>query len=141
MTRHEAIFEWIQQYPNISDLFTFDFGKLEKDSAMFRFISDETVIKDITGEETVEYKFAIGEYHDYTNEPFTKENIENVEAIDEFIEWVKTQNKLRNYPQIENATVEKIEAFRTGSGIGSVDPIMRKAQYTFTVNVTYTKGG
>ena len=141
MTRHEAMFKWIQTYPSVSKLFTYDFGKIEEDSSLFRFISEESVIKDITGEETVEYKFAIGEYRSYTNEPFTNENIENVEAVDEFISWVKDQDDIHNYPQIENATVEKVRAVRTGSGIGSVDPIMRKAQYTFTVIVTYIKGG
>lgn len=140
MTRHEALFEWIGSYPNIKDIYTFDFGNAKVDSNLFRLISEEIVMKDILGEETVLYKFGIGEYKNYDmDNPFSTENRENVEAIDQFIEWVKQQDKLRNYPKIENAEIQKIRAVRTGSGIDSVDPIMRLAQYAFTVIVTYTR--
>lgn len=140
MTRHEALFEWIGSYPRIHDIYTFDFGKATVDSNLFRLISEETVKRDILGEETVQYKFGIGEYKNYDMEnPFSTENRENVEAIDAFIEWVKLQDKLRNYPAIENAEVQSVRAVRTGSGIDSVDPIMRLAQYAFTVIVTYTR--
>jgi hypothetical protein len=140
MTRHEALFEWIGSYPKIHDIYTFDFGKAKVDSNLFKLISEETVKKDILGEETVQYKFGIGEYKFYDLEnPFSNENRENVEAVDEFIEWVREQDKLRNYPVIENAEVIQIRAVRTGSGIDSVDPIMRLAQYAFTVIVTYTR--
>lgn len=141
MTRHEAMFEWMGTYPDIQEIYTFDFGKVKNDTDVFQMISEESVKKDITGEETVQYKFGLSEYKSYTNDPFTNENIENVEAIDKFIEWVEEQDKLHNYPQIENAVVEKVKAVRTGSGIDAADPIMRIAQYTFLVIVTYIKGG
>ena len=140
MTRHEALFRWFGTYPNIHDIYTFDFGKATIDSNLFRLISEDIVQKDILGEETIIYKFGLGEYKSYdTVNPFSNENIENVEAVDRFIEWVKEQDKLRNYPEIEDAEVQKIRAVRTGSGIGSVDPIMGLAEYHFTVIVTYTR--
>ena len=141
MTRHEAMFEWMGTYPKIHDIYTFDFGKVKNDTNVFQMISESSVKTDITGEETVQYKFGISEYKSYTNDPFTNENIENVEAVDEFIEWVEQQDKIRNFPHIEGANVEKVKAVRTGSGIDAADPIMRIAQYTFLVIVTYTKGG
>lgn len=139
MTKHQAMFEWMGAYPHIKDLYSFDFGKVSPKSTLFRLISDETVKTDIRGTETVNYKFGIAEYKHIEDDPFTNENIENVEAVDAFIAWVKEQDKLKNYPQIEGAKIERIRAVRTGAGIASVDQIMRVAQYTFTVIVTYTR--
>lgn len=141
MTRHEAMFEWMGTYPNIQDLYTFDFGEVTPNSTLFRLISDEIVKTDILGTETVQYKFGIAECKTITHDPFSNENIQNVEAVDAFIEWVKIQNKRRNFPNIEGAQIEEVRAVRTGSGITSVDPIMRVAQYAFTVIVTYTREG
>lgn len=138
MTRHEAMFNWIGSYPNIHDIFNVDFSEAEVRTNSFKILDEQVKKTDILGNETVNYKFSIGEYRNYTTNPFTMENLKNIEAVDEFIDWVNEQDKIRNYPQIPNANVEKVTASRIGSGMASVDPIMRLAQYTFTVTVTYT---
>lgn len=138
-SQHRVLFDWVGTYPNIQKLFTFDFSKAKNNSQSFRLIAKDRVKRDILGNEIIDYIFSIGEYRHYTNDPFTMQNIENVEALDDFIDWVNTQDKLRNYPQIPNATVEKIRADRTGSGVQSVDPIEGIALYSLTIVVTYTK--
>lgn len=135
MTRHEAMFNWIGTYPKIADMFTFDFGEAIAHSNQFKVLDEQVKRKDVVGNEYVTYKFSIGEYRKVTQDPFTTENIENLEAVDEFIEWVNQQNKVRNYPQIPNAVVEEVRADRTG--IASFNPYMRLAQYTFVVTVSY----
>ncbi len=142
MSRHESMFQFMKQYPNIDKLFSFNFHEVELNSSAFRVIDEESVKKDIFGDETVLYKFSIAENKGYTTDPFSMENIDNLNEIDNFIEWVKEQDRRYNFPDLgEGYAVESITAARTGSGIESVFPGGQLAQYTFTVTVQYTKKG
>jgi hypothetical protein len=140
MSRHEVMFEYMKTYPNISNLFSFDFAEAKNNSSAFRVIDEETTRRDIVGNEETIYTFSIAEYKNYTTEPYSTENIENLEEIDDFIEWVREQNRLKILPDFgDGFLVDEIRAMRSGSGIAYVDPSGRIAQYQFTVKVKYTR--
>ena len=141
-SRHKALFQFMKQYPDIGNLFSFNFHEIELNSSVFRVIDEETVKKDIFGDETVLYKFSIAENKGYTTDPFSMENIDNLKDVDSFIEWIKAQDRQQNFPNLgEGYNVESINAVRTPSGIASVYPNGQIAQYAFTVIVQYTKKG
>ena len=138
MTLHEAMFEFMRQYPNVGDLFSFDFMEVEKHASSFCVVEDVDIKRDIFGERTGRYKFAIAEYKPISTDPFAKENRQNVEAIDAFIAWVRRQDREMNYPNLgENRQVQSISAKRLGAGIDYVDRNKNVARYTFTVTVEY----
>ena len=140
MNRHEAMFDYMKQYPDIGRLFSFNFAEAKNNSSAFRVIDEEVRKTDIFGDETVVYTFAIAEYKNFSTEPFTTENFENLAEVDAFIDWARAQNRAKNFPDFgADCLVESITAARTGSGIVGIDPMMRLAQYTFTVKVTYEK--
>lgn len=140
MNRHEAMFAYMKNYPKISKLFSFNFAEAKNNSSAFRVIDEEVRKTDIFGDETFVYTFAIAEYKNYSTEPYTSENLENLAEVDAFIDWVREQNRANNFPNFgEDCLVDIITAARTGSGIAGIDPMMRLAQYTFTVKVTYEK--
>lgn len=140
MSKHEAMFNYMKQYSGVDKLFSFNFSEVRKNASAFKLIGEETRSKDIFDNETIVYIFAIAEYRNYSTEPFTSENLEHIEAVDDFIEWVREQDRNENYPDFGTGTlVSEIQAMRTGSGIVDIDPNGRVAQYSFTVKVTYTR--
>lgn len=142
MSIHESMFQFMKQYPDIDKLFSFNCHEVELNSSAFRVVDEEAVKKDIFGDETILYKFSIAENKGYTTDPFSMENIDNLNEIDNFIEWVKEQDRQQNFPNLgEGYNIESIDAVRTGSGIASVFPNGQIAQYAFTTIVKYTKKG
>lgn len=138
MTRHESMFEFMKKYKNVGDLFSFDFMEAEKNASSFCVVEDEEIQRDILGNRTVRYKFAIAEYLPFSAAPYSRENLQNVEAVDAFIEWVRMQDKQFNYPNLgENRQVQSLSAKRIGSGIDYVDRNKNVARYAFTVTVEY----
>lgn len=135
---HKAMFDFIGQYPRIGELFSFNFMELEQNTSAFRVVDEEVIREDILGNRTGLYKFSVVENKPFTTDAYSTENIEQLEALDDFIDWVKRQDKARNYPDIgAKRRIETITAKRSGSGIAGVDPLSRIAQYTFTVTVEY----
>ncbi|MDD6062867.1 MAG: hypothetical protein PUB99_09665 [Oscillospiraceae bacterium] len=138
MTLHEAMFEFMRQYPNVGDLFSFDFMEAEKHASSFCVVENDDVKRDIFGNRTGRYKFAIAEYKPISTDPFAKENRQNVEAVDAFIAWVRQQDRQMNYPNLgDNRQVQMMSAKRLGDGIDYIDKQKRVARYTFIVTVEY----
>lgn len=138
MTLHESMFEFMRQYPKVGDLFSFDFMEAEKNASSFCVIEKDDVKRDVFGCRLVRYKFAIAEYKPISTDPYAKENRQNVEAIDAFIEWVRKQDQQMNYPNLgENRQVQLLSAKRLGTGIDYIDRNKRVARYTFIVTVEY----
>lgn len=137
-SKHKALFKFIKQYPYICDLFSFNFMDLEHNTGSFRVIDDDEISEDILGNRYCIYKFSVAENKPFSTDCFSTENIENLEAIDDFIRWVKLQNENHHYPDLgKNCRVEKITAKRSDSGITGIDPLGHIVQYTFTVMVEY----
>jgi len=140
MNKHQAMFDFMETYPKISSLFSFSFAEARAGRAAMVPIDDETVSKDILGNEDCVYNFAIAEYHGMSADPFSNVNIEKISAVDDFIEWVQEQNRIRNYPKLgEGCFVEKIEAVRANSPLAAIDPARGIAKYMFMVEVYYEK--
>ncbi len=137
-TYHDKVFEYIQTYPKIGDLVTFNGGKAAPGSVQLETVDgDRVVARDICGGETVEYSFMMICYFPYSVVPFSKQNIENIAKVQEFMNWVDEQNRVGNLPDLEGVTVLSIENAMNMPDVSGYDPNSRLAKYMFGVKITY----
>lgn len=104
MSKMEAIKEWIEQCPYLNN------GKLNVDylgDKVYSYSIDKTPTQPRTqkfvdgfgGEYQITFDFTI----QLPLSPAIIDNLTNSQFGEDFIEWVETQNRLRNLPEIDGA--------------------------------------
>lgn len=112
MDKNKAVYEWIKQCPVFERLF-FNFGTAKENTSTFIPIpADNTVKQDIFGNKTKHYDFAVSTFG--TIDDITFEGTENIAAMNllqELTEWIKQQNRERNFPDFgDKCFIESISA-------------------------------
>lgn len=109
MNKNQAVYNWLKTYNKFSNLlFNFSYGT-NKNTTMLPQPNDYIDYEDITGSKVRYYTFSISHFKHYTNLP-TTENIDNMEEVQEFLNWVDEQNRNKNFPKFpENCTIEYIK--------------------------------
>lgn len=114
MDKNTAVFEWIKDCPVLKNLF-FNFGTAEEGEANFIPIpTDYTVKTDIFGFETKHYDFAVSSFGFVDDTSLEGvENLADLESLQSLSEWIKKQNRERNFPDFgANCNIEKITAIQ-----------------------------
>lgn len=104
MSKMEAIKEWIEQCPYLNN------GKLNVDylgNKVYSYSIDKTptqprtqkFVDDFGGKYQITFDFTI----QLPLSPAIIDNLTNSQFGEDFIEWVETQNRLRNLPEIDGA--------------------------------------
>ena len=137
MDRNKEMYEFLKQYPDAYGVLNFIFSQASDGNTSFIPVTNDRVIKtDILGTKTKAYIFAIAVYKSYSPD-VPGENLDNINAVQDFMKWIDEQEAQRNYPKFANATVVKIENLQNIPGASGIDEQMRLAKYMFQCKVTY----
>lgn len=133
-----AIWEWVQSYPLLSDLF-FNSAPAADGATSIVPISSEKVLKwYIGGSSMREYTFGIVQYKlTDVDTPNATEGIQSMYDVERFMNWVTEQNKLRNFPQFMGCDVISVEVLNNMPQVTGRDSSMYK--YMYQCRVTYKK--
>jgi len=136
MDKNQAVFGWIKTYPGIGRLY-FNFGVAQDGNQSFVPNPTERIVKrDVLGNETKHYDFAVTAYRSISTEAGTDENILDYCGVSEFIAWVNEQNKSKNYPDFgDGCYIENIECLQNIPAQSGVDGEL--AKYMIQCRITY----
>ena len=136
--RHQAMFDFFSQYPDTHNMLGFNFTDAQDRAMAIQTVSSQRVAKvDILGRRTIEYTFAVVVFRNYSPNPCAEENIEAIQAAQDFMAWIDEQEAIHNYPTFENAKVKKIENLQDMPTVAGESESMRLAKYMFQCKVTY----
>jgi len=145
--KNKAVIEYLNQCPQIANnpLF-FNFGKVEDNAKQLITTSTNKNVepKYIDGSVLKQYTFTIIDFRsaiyqalvaDQTNYP--NENVEDMMDVQGIIEWIKEQDKLKNYPVFgDKNKVERIEALTDTPTFKSIEP-NEIISYNISIRLTY----
>lgn len=100
--KNDAVWEWIKTYTGFNKLF-YNFCIAEDGNKSFiPNPTDYQVAKYIDGTKLKHYDFAVTSFSRYSDVPFSEENILDYSEMQEFIDWIETQNKNKQFPTFGN---------------------------------------
>ena len=83
-----------------------------------------------------EYDFGVVQYKPInTNVPNNSDNAAEMFDVDLLMDWIKEQNKQRNFPQFEGCTVQRVEVLNNMPVVTGQDDEV--ARYMAQCRVTY----
>lgn len=140
MNKHEAVWNWLCDCPEIADMY-FNFSQSNNgDTAIIPMTAYNDMWKyepfiDDSGEKI--YTFTIVQFERYSTTPNNTENIDILLDVEKVANWIDKQHKIENYPLFpSNSQIFKIKAlpFENG-GIAGQDE--NGAKYMFSVQIEY----
>lgn len=110
MGKLEAVYNWVKTYEGFKNLdFNFSIGK-NNNNVLIPSPNDYVVYEDITGSKIRHLTFSVSNYRYLSNLPNTKDNLNNMEEVQKFLDWIDTQDKEKNYPEFpDNCTIEYVK--------------------------------
>lgn len=134
--RNQALQEWLAQSPYIMDLY-FNFAPTEAGVTGVSSISGETVLKRYMGGWALkQYDFGVVQYKPInTDVPNNSDNAAEMFDMDLLMDWIKEQDKERNYPVFEGCTVQRVEVLNNMPVVTGQDDEV--ARYMAQCRVTY----
>ena len=128
--RNQALQEWLAQSPYVTDLY-FNFAPTEAGVTGVSSISGETVLKRYCGGWALkQYDFGVVQY-----KPINTDNAAEMYDVDLLMDWIKEQDKERNYPVFEGCTVQRVEVLNNMPVVTGQDDEV--ARYMAQCRVTY----
>ena len=108
--RNQALQEWLAQSPYVTDLY-FNFSPAEEGVTSVASISGETVLKRYFGGWALkQYDFGVVQFKPInTDVPNNSDNAAEMYDVDLLMDWIKEQDKQRNYPNFEGCTIQRVE--------------------------------
>lgn len=142
MTKHEAVKAYFE--PKILEIVKkklgFNFSPESNDSiSLITNYSDKVVKEFITGKVQKQYGFTIIIVKSYSSDEDDL-NIEAMNFAQEFMDWIDTQNKKKEFPDFgENCTIEKIENIQNMPNLAGVSEKESLARYMIQARILYTE--
>lgn len=142
MTKHEAVKAYFE--PKILEIakkkLSFNFSPESRDSiSLITNYSDKIVKKFITGKVQKQYGFTFIIVKSYSSDEDDL-NIEAMNFAQEFMDWMDTQNKKKEFPDFgEKCTVEKIENLQNMPNLAGVSEKESLARYMIQARILYTE--
>lgn len=134
--RNQALQEWLAQSPYITDLY-FNFAPAEQGVTSVASISGETILRRYFGGWALkQYDFGVVQYKPInTDVPNNSDNAEEMFDVDLLMDWIKEQDKQRNYPDFEGCTIQRVEVLNNMPVVTGQDDEV--ARYMAQCRVTY----
>ncbi len=134
--RNQALQEWLAQSPYVTDLY-FNFAPTEAGVTGVSSISGETVLKRYCGGWALkQYDFGVVQYKPInTDVPNNTDNAAEMYDVDLLMDWIKEQDKERNYPVFEGCTIQRVEVLNNMPVVTGQDDEV--AKYMCQCRVTY----
>ena len=139
--KHLAMWNWLYQNKNISDLF-FNFSTDKNGATVIATGSGDTVVKQYMGNSSLRnYDFSIIQFKPVNSEiPNNSENATIMFDVEAVMDWIKKQNEDRNFPEFpSNCMIQKIEVLNNMPSVAGQD--QAGAKYMFQCRVVYTQIG
>ncbi len=141
-TKHDSVWEWLQDCPYIKDLF-FNFSQADNGDTILMPMTaynDETIESYIDGSSLNAYDFSLIRFEAYADTPNDTQNIAILADCEAIARWVDEQEALRNYPTFpSNCSVFEVKALPSNDGYLSAQD-ETGAKYTFQFRIIYLKG-
>lgn len=136
VNKHNVMFEYIQQCPQVKDLF-FNFSDNEKGGTVFSPISSDYVVETyIDGTTKRWYDFSIVQYLTISTEPNSTENIDTVFEAEKVMEWISEQEAAKNYPDFgDDCSIIELFVLQNTPAVAGQN--LRAAKYMFSCRVEY----
>ena len=106
-----AVKNWLADCPAIkADRIYFNYLSAGDESQSFQTVEHSTVTEDIVGNEIGKYIFAIIDFRALSKMPLgrSEKDLAKAARVEEINAWIKSQCKLRNFPEFKGCTVEDL---------------------------------
>lgn len=134
--RNQALQEWLSASPYLTDLY-FNFAPAEAGVTNVAAVSGERVLKHYLGGDAMMcYDFGVVQYKPVNMDiPNSPDNADAMNDVELFMDWVREQNALRNFPDFEGCEIQRVEVLNNlPIAAGQDDEV---AKYMFECRVTY----
>ena len=135
MSKHEAMVEYLKQYPGLTSFLYFNTAaNVAGNISVQTVYSDEWEEQDITGHGTKRYDFAI--IFMAPQDPGTsRNNVVQMEDAQAFMDWIQEEDEQKNYPYFEDCEVYSIENLQNMPNLATAND--KVAKYMFQCRVRY----
>lgn len=136
--KHEAMLEYLKQYPSITSFLYFNAISEAVNETAFNPIYSQEVIKQYTSGDTIrKYDFAIVQMLIYDADGTSTVNTDAMFDVEQFMSWITEQNKNKAFPDFgENRTVLSIENLQNMPNLAQTTET-DVAKYMFQCSVKY----
>ena len=147
--KNKAVIDYLLTCPDIqgSPLY-FNFIEAKDNSNQFITNANDTIINQpyIDGSVEKVYTFTLIAFKSISYNPvtqvegYTDENVADMADVQKLIDWVTSQNKIRNYPNFGgNCVVDNIKANSNNPNLDSVDTTLTPAlaKYSISIEIEY----
>lgn len=137
MTKHEAVWEWLQGCPYITDLF---FNAARADGGYTQLVPAESVTAEyIDGTSLRQYECSLIRFMELSFEPNDEANLRDAIDFDRLGEWVNEQNDMRNFPAFPEA--ETVQGISVSPNQGGYMVMLQDgmAKYMLQFQIEYLK--
>lgn len=134
-SKHEAVWDWLQDCPYIGDLF-FEAAAVRQGGTVL--VPSDSLIEEYNdGSELHHYNCALTRFQPFSMDPNDMANIQTVTDLEDLQDWVRRQAIQRNFPEFpEDCTVEDIRVLPNESGY-MVAQDFANAKYMIQFQVDY----
>lgn len=118
--KNNAVWEWVKTYTDFDKLF-YNFCRAEDGNKNFIPNPTDINIREyIDGSKLKYYDFAITSFSRFSDIPDSDENLLDFNQMNDFIEWIDTQDKNKNYPKFSsNCNIIKIKSLNNNPSVSS----------------------
>lgn len=147
MDKSQAVLQFLQTCPTVqaNPLF-FNFGNVEDNANQAIIRSDDVALHRpyIDGSVLRRFTFSIDSFKSVAYNPVVQglsdENLEDFQDVQAILDWINTQNDLRNYPQFDTEyIIESMETLTTKPELVGVDTTLNPpmAVYRISIQIDY----
>ena len=141
MTMINSVKEWLLTCPDIqADKFYYNFLKVENKSQSLQILTTDNQIYDIIGGEVGTFGMSIIDFRSLSDDPvvFNPENLDDYVSVENITNWIKEQEKLKNYPIVEGYIIDELRVSSNPSlaGIDQTNNVYL-AKYTLSFEFDY----
>lgn len=132
-----AMLEYLSAYPAIQSFLYFNSITNELGNTSVQTVYSEAWERRYMGGHGIkQYDFAI--VYMAQQDPGTSfNNAEEMQGVQEFMDWIDAQNKARNFPKFEGTRVMSIENLQNMPNLAEVNEAGNVAKYMFQCRIRY----
>lgn len=138
--KNQAMINFIKKYPPLYETLYFNSTQNYPQTTSLNTVYSDYAVQEYTcGNSDREFIFAIKQMKNYDSSGTSDVNLQAINEVQDFMDWIDEQNELKNYPEFpENCYVYKIENLQNMPNLAGTDD-QGLAEYMFQCKVCYTE--
>lgn len=135
--KHKAMLDYLAQYPGLDAFLRFNSVTDRQGNISVQTVSNSVWERRYVGGHGVKrYDFAIISM--FPQDPGTSSvNVEQMQAAQDFMDWIDEQKRLKNFPVFDGCRVLSIENLQNMPELAGVNAAGNTAKYMFQCRVRY----